>query len=450
MTAYYSNFKNLKHIIQHGFTLIETLVAMGILVIFFTAITLIVQQVIENIGSTRVRTTALSLAEQKFELIRNLPYVNVGTIGGIPQGPIPQSETVTVNNLPFIITTSIIYVDDPYDGLAPSDVLNADYKRVRIEVTWGGSYPSRMPITLVTNIVPNGVESVSGGGTLYIQVFNANSQHVANANVTINNTVVTPAIHMQTLSNADGVVVLPGAPPCNTCYEITVTKQNYSTDKTYSSSQVTNPLLPYSTVLVGQITQISFSIDEVSTLIVNSFNPYYQPISNVMFTLKGSKIIGYDTNDLPVYKYSYSTNTGGGTVSIPGLEWDTYTLDLSNSAHTLAGSNPPIPFALPPKNNLTIPIVAVPKANNSLLIHVDDMTHTPQASASVELLNELLSYDQTIVTPGTNSANFGYAFFPALQTGTYDLKVDLPGYQEATSSVIINGNIQESVTLNAL
>jgi hypothetical protein len=107
-------------------------------------------------------------------------------------------------------------------------------------------------------------------------------------------------------------------------------------------------------VIEGNITHLSFAIDEISVLKINSLNQSYLPTANVMFTLHGNKIIGYDTSDMPVYKYSYSTNTGGGTVTIPGLEWDTYTLDFSNSAHTLAGSNPTIPFALIPKIKIAV------------------------------------------------------------------------------------------------
>ncbi len=437
---------------SNGFTFIETLVALGVLGIFFAAIAMIVQQVLMNIGESRVRATAVALAQEKMEIVRNLPYASVGTSGGIPQGALPQTEVLTVNGLPFTIKTSVIYVDDPFDTIAPSDLINTDYKRVRVEITWEGAYPSRTPLAFVTNIVPKGVETIVGGGTMYIQVFDSNAQPIANATVTIDNTVVTPAIHTQTLTNSNGLIVLPGAPACVTCYSISVTKSGYSTDSTHTTAEVTNPLQPLTTVIEGQLTQISFSIDRISNITVQSFGPGpgYAPIANVIFTLKGNKIIGYDSADQPVYKYSYTTNTGGGTVSIPNLEWDTYTLDFSNSAHNLTGSNPPLPVTLLPNTSITIPVTAIPKTNTSLLVIAKDSLGIPQASATAQLLNTGLGVDLTRVTAATGTPDYGQVFFSGLTPGPgYQLRVSLPGYQDATASITLSGSYQESVTLNS-
>ncbi|MCX8009070.1 MAG: prepilin-type N-terminal cleavage/methylation domain-containing protein, partial [Patescibacteria group bacterium] len=126
---------------KKGFTLIETVVAVGVFATFFTAIFLIVNQILTNLGTSQVRAVALSIAQTKIELIRNLPYQNVGTIGGIPSGPIQQNETIQQNNQTFTVKTDIVYIDDPFDRTVPNDPIPADYKRVRIQVTWGGIYP---------------------------------------------------------------------------------------------------------------------------------------------------------------------------------------------------------------------------------------------------------------------------------------------------------------------
>ena len=219
---------------SHGFTLIETVVAIGVFSIFFAAIAFIIQQVLVNVGTSRVRTVALALGQEKMETIRNLPYANIGTVGGIPNGPMLPTENVTINNQTFTVTTSIQYIDDPFDGLAPTDTIPADYKRVRIQITWGGVFPSRSPVTLVTNVVPKGIESNPGGGTLYIQVVDSLGAGVGNATVQITNTTVTPNINLSTLTNSNGNVTIPGAPACVSCYNITVTKAGYSTERTYS------------------------------------------------------------------------------------------------------------------------------------------------------------------------------------------------------------------------
>ncbi len=431
--------------------MVETLVALGVFGIFFAAVAFILQQVLTNIGESRLRTTALALGQTKMEIIRNLPYAQVGTVGGIPAGPVVQTESIMINSLSFSVKTSIIYVDDPFDGLTPADLVNNDYKRARVEVTWGGVYPSRQPVTLVTNIVPKGLETTAGGGTLFIQVYNSNGQSVSNAVVSIDNTITNPAIHTQVLTNANGLVILPGSPSCVTCYQVSVSKSGYSTDRTYASSEVTNPLQPMATVLEGQITQISFAIDTISTIVVNTVSPGpgYGPVVNVLFTLKGSKVIGYDAQDNPVYKYQFNTNSGGGTVSIPNIEWDTYLLDFTNSAHNLAGSNPTVPLAVSPGTNTTIQAVVTAKTSSTLLVTVRDTTQQLLASAAAQLSNTQLNFDVTRFTAATGAADFGQAFFGSLSfNNTYDLKVTLPGYQEATASVSVATSSAETVTLS--
>jgi prepilin-type N-terminal cleavage/methylation domain-containing protein len=436
---------------RSGFTLIETLVALSVLMIFFAAISMLLQQIMQDIGQSRVRATALGIAQARMETVRNLPYASVGTSGGIPSGPLPQTETVTINNMPFTVTTSIVYVDDTYDGVAPTDLINTDYKRVRVELTWGGAYPSRQPVTLVTNIVPKGVETVVGGGTLMITVYDSAGLPVPNATVTFDNTAVTPQIHFSTLTNTNGVVVLPGAPKCVACYKITATKNLYSTDRTYDTTEVPNPLQPYATVIEGQVTQRSFSIDQISTITVQSLGTResgYAPVANVIFRLTGAKVIGYDTHDDPVYKYSQQFTTGGGSVGIPALEWDTYTLDFSASFHVLAGSVPTNPIALLPGTNLTIPIAVAPKSNQTLLLTAKRPDGQLLASASATIKG--FGPELTAYTGATGAADMGQAFFGNLTAGTYSLKLSLPGYTEATSTVTLAGNQQETLTLNPI
>jgi hypothetical protein len=173
-------------------------------------------------------------------------------------------------------------------------------------------------------------------------------------------------------------------------------------------------------------------------------------VANVLLTLRGSKIIGTDTLDEPVYKYEYGTTTGGGVVNFAGLEWDTYTVDISNSSYNLAGSNPPIPFVLPPATSLTLPISSVPKTSNSLLLVVTDPAGTLLASASAQLQNAGLSFDITKYTGATGAADFGQVFFPGLLALPYDLTVSLPGYETASVSVQIDAASNESVTLSPL
>jgi hypothetical protein len=433
-----------------GFTVIEILISLSVLTIFFGAVTAIIQVILNTLGESRVRATAMEIAQQELEIINNLPYDSVGTEGGIPSGVINPQSTISRNGINYSITVSVIFVDDPFDGSSPADTVNTDYKKVRILVNWNGAYSSRLPISLVTQLAPKGKEDDLPGGTIEINVFNSIGQPVTNATVTIDNTLVSPEIHLTTLSDIDGKVILPGAAPCDTCYQINATKWGYSTDRTYGVEEVTNPILPHLTVADKSVAQISFVIDEVSTLTVKSYNTNYQAIGNVYFTARGNKIIGYDEFDSPVYKYAKTTNTGGSTVQLSALEWDTYNLTFESSSHTLAGSNPVLPISLAPKTNQTIAIVVVPESNASLLVIARDAFGNPLASASAQLISPAIGYDKTVITPESDKFDFGHAFFRSLTPETYELKVQMPGYQEATSAVTIDSNQIENIYLSEL
>lgn len=436
---------------RNGFSMVETLVAIGVFSIFLAAIAFIIQQVLQNIGTARVRAVALSLGQEKMELVRNLPYEDIGTNGGIPAGPITQQENVTVNGTVFTVNTSIFYIDDMFDNTAPTDPIPADYKRVRVQVTWEGAYPSRQPMALVTNIVPKGLESNPGGGTLIIQVLNSQGQPVSNANVTITNTVVSPNINISTLTNSNGLVVIPAAPACIACYNITATKTNFSTDRTYTSLEVANPLHPPATVLAGSVSQMSFAIDQTGSLSITSRSTQetgYVPLVNVIFTLRGDKIIGYDTTDKPVYKFSSIYNTGGGTLGIPNLEWDNYTVDMTDSNYSLAGSSPLNPVTVLPGVSTPMTILGDPRYARSLLITVKNNLNELQSSVSASIKNFSDGNELTKVTPGTGSANFGQVFFNNLTLGNYAIAATLSGYQTATSSITLTTNQQTTIVLN--
>ncbi|NQV00355.1 MAG: type II secretion system protein, partial [Parcubacteria group bacterium] len=170
------NKKNTKK--KNGFTLVEMLVAIAIMGIFFTAIFAIFRMVLTNSAISEARTTAVGLANQQLETVHNLTYSDVATTGGWPQGDIPSEQVETVDNINYTITTEVGYYDDPYDSLVPIDTLGSDYKKVKIEVTWD-KYESGNPVTLYTDISPRGVEEAEQpGGVLSVEVFDDNNNPV--------------------------------------------------------------------------------------------------------------------------------------------------------------------------------------------------------------------------------------------------------------------------------
>ncbi len=433
-----------------GFTLVESLVALAILGIFFAALASILQIIITNVGQSRARTVATALGQERMEFIRNLSYTDVGTIGGIPAGTLSPQEEIVINGAPFTVTTSVVYTDDPFDDTAPADSLNTDYKTARVAVSWGGAFPSGQPLVIMTHIAPRGLESALDGGTLSLLVFDSTPQPLADATVTIDNTDVTPQIHISTTTDAQGRVYLPGAPPCTACYHVSVTKSGYSTDKTYGTQEVDNPARPHANVNDGEVTELSFTINPTATLTVSitgARESGYPLFTGAQFILTGTNTIGTTTNGDPVYKYQQThVTTTGGVVTIAVVEPDTYTITFPiNSSVDLAGITPFSPFIVAAGSSQSVKVVAAAASASSLLTLITDSNNVPLATASVNLSQG--TFEATKSTGLADKGDFGQAFFGNLTDEIYDLRVNLPSFQEATASVQIAGDTIEKVIL---
>lgn len=299
---------------KRGMTLIDTLVGLAIFVLVFTALFAGVRLGISVIANNKAKTGALALLNEQMELIRSIPYDTLGTSGGIPSGSLSQSTTTRLNATNYTIRTLIQYVDQPQDGEGVLDAngITADAKQAKVEVTWLDRGEPRV-LSMVTTVAPNGVESIAGGGTLRINVFDALAQPVPAAQVRVQNASLVPPVDVTTFTNSSGVVLFPGA-SAGSSYEVTVTKGGHSTDQTYDSGVGNpNPAPGHFTIAVGQTTTGSFSIDTLSTLIVRTFLPVLPDLFSDVFanasnieTLTdtevtgGSVILLFNGTDYPV------------------------------------------------------------------------------------------------------------------------------------------------------
>ena len=437
-----------------GFTIIEAIVGMAIFLIVTGSLFGITQLIFESIGQTRVRHTARLLANEKIEEARNLSYEDLGTVGGIPAGPIEPIEQVSLGGIMFEVTTTIAYIDDPFDGEAPADLVSTDYKRVRVKLEWAGAFASgKRPVVLVTDVAPKGIETNDGGGTLSLLVFNSEGNPLNGAGIHIVNSTVNPQVDLTITSDSFGRVILPGAPSAIESYEITVTKAGYSSDRTYSTQEVTNPSKSHITVLEGQVSEASFAIDKVSSLTVNTFGSRlasFPTLTNVDLRIRGEKIIGNDETESPIYKFDelIQTNTSG-TYTFSNMEFDSYIFEVVDGSYDLAGSNPALPIGLDADEQLNIDLSLAPDSpDGSLLVLVADSGDVSLSSSSARLINGLSSYDETIETGDAGDPDFGHAFFNSLNATAYKLTISLTGYEEATSSIQINEDVFTTIILN--
>jgi len=258
-----------------GFTLIEILVSLFVLSVVSVSLYSAYNFFFQVMSEKKNRVEALAIANEKMEIVRNMAYNDIGTVGGIPTGTIPQSEVVVRNKTNFTVQIQVAYIDDPFDGTlggTPDDLLPTDYKRIRVAVSWVNRF-NTPTVNLISDIAPRDIETTVSGGTLAITVFDANGAAVSNANIHIVNTAVSPTIDITTESNSAGKAIFPGAPESNEGYQITVTKNGYSTDQTYPrTTQMPHPVKPNASIIEKQVTQISFAIDLLSALNIYTYN----------------------------------------------------------------------------------------------------------------------------------------------------------------------------------
>lgn len=441
-----SDFKSLR-----GQTLIGLIIAIAVFALLGSAIFTLASSSYSFVGYSRSRIAARHLAQQQIEVIRNMAYEDVGTVGGIPSGTLAQTQNIVRNGLNYVVTTSVVYIDDPFDGLSPSDLLPTDYKSVRVAVNWEGATNSGIePVVLATNIVPAGTETTTGGGTLSIVVFDANAQPINQASVHIVANTTTPQVDLTLQTNANGRIVLPGAPVCTGCYQITVQKSGYSLERTYSSSEIANPAKPYQSVIQNQVTEISFAIDKLATLHVTSHDSRengFTLLPNTDFNLRGSKILGTDVNDDPIYKFDQDFATDStGNLTITDVEWDSYTLTIPSGTTHLSGSSPISPFVILPEESASLAFTLESSGGSNLLLAFVDENAQPLASVSATLTN-IPTYGQTKLSGSEINPDFGQVFFPDLTNTSYQLVATLAGYVDHNENITVLNKTKIQVSL---
>lgn len=327
-----------------GFTFVELIVTIAVIAIFFSGLFTTVQLLLNIIGDSKATSGAVALATEQIEYIRSLPYSQVGTIGSPPYGSIPQNSTTTLNGVTYNERVLVIYIDDPADGLAGADsnAIIDDYKLVKVEYTWElrGETDS---ISLITTIVPNGIETTTGGGTIRVNVFDATVSPVESAAVHFVNDTLATTTDTIRYTNSEGVAFLSGA-PAGANYRISVTKAGYSTDGTYvASTSNPNPVTPPVAVVESAVSTMNFQIDQTSDLAITTVSPATVGTWSDDFTTGTN--IGTTSSTTLVSNAMALTNTLGvydatGTVSSvyttpsPIKSWETATFNATTSTST--------------------------------------------------------------------------------------------------------------------
>ncbi len=279
---------------KKGFTLVEILVALGIFTIFAVGIYSGIQFVFKLVYNSRVRILETALLNEQVEGIRNLSFYDVGIVNGSPSGLLERTVTTTRNGIAFEITRTIRNIDDPFDGTAggdPQDLSPADYKLVDVSIICQ-SCRQQVPVSVTTYIAPKYLEGDPTHGALFIEVFDANAQAVSGALVTIVSTSTNPTYNFSDTTDNDGMLRIVDLAAGAEAYSISVSKSGYTSDSTVIPSPSNpNPSTLPATVIAQSVTEVSFSIDRVSSMAVETLNESCVPLGAVNLSLTGAAAI---------------------------------------------------------------------------------------------------------------------------------------------------------------
>ncbi len=434
-----------ERISSRGFSIAELVVSIGVFSIIAVGIYSSIISVFEVIRNSQTRIIEMGLVNEQFEFIRNLNYHDVGVVNGSPSGVLARTVTTTRNGYLYEITRTVRNIDDPFDGtvnalpahnqavichtsgtssitmIIPSstwsihsahgdtlgqcsgqpptqDILAADYKLVQVEILCT-ECGQTIPLIINGRVAPKFIEGDPNNGALFIQVFDANAQPVQGADVHVYATSTSSTYDFVDVTGNDGYLRLVDMNTGTQAFHLTVTKPGYTTDRTRTSSVVlVNPVKPPSTVAAQTVTDISFSIDLVSGLELETVDRSCNVIPSTGIQLSGTKLIGSSPNFL---KYDTSLTTdASGTIRIEGLDWDQYS--VIPTGYDIFGTIPDFPLTLPAGATRTAQILLTPDTGDNMLVNVRDaISGGPVASAVVTVTNSVGFWDNAVTGVGT-------------------------------------------------
>jgi hypothetical protein len=420
-------------------SLIDVVVGVALFLLLFLALFGVLRASLAVSALAKSKAAAEALAENQMEYLRGLDYDALGTVGGIPAGPVPQSAASTVDGVSYALDTFIEYYDDPGDGTGEDDEngVTADYKVAKVTVSWD-FYGTPETLALVSTFAPPGIENTNGGGTLEVAVVDAAGAAVSGATVEVADASVTPAVDLTAYTDAAGRVELPGALP-SAAYQVAVSKSGYSSAQTYARDDNNpNPSPGYFTVVKDQTTTGTFAIDRLVPL---SLYSYYAgtttPLADFSYRLTGAKTIGTDGSGAPIYKNVLALTTDASGADREELEWDDYA--LATPGYDVVDACPAPPYALAPGVAAAVALYLASSTADALLYTVADAAGHAVAGATVELA--AAGFDES-----TTTSSCGNAYFGGLAAGSYVATASAAGYAAASSTVDVAGQTFAAVS----
>ncbi len=431
-----------------GFTLLEIVIGVAIFAMMAAAIYQSYGAIVGLVTTSRQKIVAVGLANELFEVVRNMPYADVGIIDGLPVGNMEREKTYSRSGTDYQVVATVRNIDDAFDGTiggSPNDTRPADYKMVQFDISCASCRQFR-PFSVTSYVAPKSLEMSTGNGALFVEVLNAAGEPVQGAEVTVANAAADPAsfpgvtpsgaaVDIAETTNNAGMLQIVDIPPGENAYAVTVRKDGYSSEMTYLPGAAANPLPVYShpTVTAENRTDITLFIDLVGSIGVRTIDDSCAALPSVPFVLNGGKVIGGTTppTDPDMYKYREELATGAdGALLIEDLEWDDYTLTAATEPLFYL---PAQTFALAPaaRKDAVMVFASGETLSPSLLVSIKNEA----TGAAIENAAAALVKDAIPAAADAECVPAGFFFFPELESAEYQLSVTAEGYDDFTAAV---------------
>jgi len=324
---------------MRSFTLIEVLIGVFLILIVFLGIFGAYQLGFKVVGQSKNKIMATAILNGEIEKIRNFSYESIGVSGEFPDGVLEKISYITQNNVQYKIERRVDFVVDSADGIAsPDDDCPNDYKRAEIKVSWSGALTGE--ISASSDIAPENLaqECGTGGGILSVSVFNAQGLMVPSPLIEIKDPITDQTLKTATPLDGQHYFSLPAD-----TYKVVVSKTGYSSERTYGTEEVATPENPHPIVLNGQLTENSFSIDNLSSFSINTLSPWGEDFFSDSF-FDSSKI--YESQNITISdgkvnlsKIDDQYQSPGYLISIPIspgslINWDRFSFSDSEPVGT--------------------------------------------------------------------------------------------------------------------
>jgi Tfp pilus assembly protein PilV len=251
---------------EHGFGLIEAIVAATILAILSLGVLAAVDGAARSTGREKARSVATTLAEQDQERMRGMRAVDLSNYT-------PDPRTVTVGGAQYEITSRADWIRDPTGGTVScqSDTQQADYLRIRTTV--GIKNPGGVQPIKVDSIVTPPIGSFGDNlGTLAVKVTDRDGGPVVGLPVSI-----TGPTNLNDATNAAGCAIFGFIPVGN---------YNAKLDSAGWVDPGGNQIVSKPTsVTKGTTTTTQLQYDRAGSIVANIVTQYKDPNDNVVKTV---------------------------------------------------------------------------------------------------------------------------------------------------------------------